>query len=100
MDRTMHRAQILLEREQHRALVEIAHRESRSMSDVVREIVRAYLEAREGDDFWRRRATALQRLEQLREAAGERYGVYCGDLVEEIREEREADAARVWRVEP
>ena len=37
------RAQLLLEPEQHRALTEIAQREGRSMSDVVREMVREQL---------------------------------------------------------
>ncbi len=35
----MYRAQILLEPEQHRALVEIARREKRSLSEVIREMV-------------------------------------------------------------
>lgn len=35
----MHRTQILLEPEQHKALTEIARREKRSLSDVVREML-------------------------------------------------------------
>lgn len=35
----MYRAQILLEPEQHRILTEIARRENRSLSDVVREMI-------------------------------------------------------------
>ena len=35
----MHRTQILLESEQHRALTEIARQEQRSLSDLVREMV-------------------------------------------------------------
>ena len=35
----MYRAQILLDPEQHKTLVEIAHQEKRSLSDVVRKMV-------------------------------------------------------------
>jgi hypothetical protein len=41
----MYRAQILLEPEQHRLLSEIARRENRSMSEVVREMLQKQLEA-------------------------------------------------------
>ncbi len=42
----MHRTQILLEQEQHKALTAIAQRENRSLSDVVREMLRKQLEER------------------------------------------------------
>jgi predicted CopG family antitoxin len=42
----MHRTQILLEQEQHEALKEIALREKRSLSDVVREMLQKQLEER------------------------------------------------------
>ena len=41
----MYRTQILLEPEQHKALVEIAHQEKRSLSDVVRQMLQAQLDA-------------------------------------------------------
>ena len=50
------RTQILLEPEQHSALVEIAHLEKRSISDVVRSIVDHYLNSR-SEDAQKRRAT-------------------------------------------
>jgi predicted DNA-binding protein len=40
----MHRTQILLEPQQHKALTEIAQREKRSLSDVVREMLEKQLE--------------------------------------------------------
>jgi uncharacterized protein with PIN domain len=43
----MHRAQIILEEEQHTALAEIARQENRSISEIVREMVRAGLLARQ-----------------------------------------------------
>jgi metal-responsive CopG/Arc/MetJ family transcriptional regulator len=42
----MHRTQILLEQEQHKALTAIARRENRSLSDVVREMLQKQLEER------------------------------------------------------
>jgi hypothetical protein len=42
----MHRTQILLEPAQHAELTEIADRERRSLSDLVREMLRLQLEAR------------------------------------------------------
>ena len=42
----MYRTQILLEPEQHTVLVEIAHHEKRSLSDVVREMLQKQLEER------------------------------------------------------
>jgi len=42
----MYRTQILLEPEQHKALVEIAQREKRSLSDLVREMLQTQLEER------------------------------------------------------
>ncbi len=42
----MHRTQILLEPEQHKALAEIARRERRSISDLIREMLQKQLEER------------------------------------------------------
>lgn len=50
----MQRTQVLLEPEQHQALTEIARRENRSLSDVVREMVKNQLEERRERDGLRR----------------------------------------------
>lgn len=47
----MYRTQILLEPEQHNALAEIARREKRSLSDVVRSMLQMQLEARKKLDL-------------------------------------------------
>jgi len=47
----MYRTQILLESEQHKALAEIARREKRSLSDVVREMLQKQLEERMKQDL-------------------------------------------------
>ena len=43
MQQAKYRAQILLEPEQHEALAQVAQQENRSISDLVREIVREWL---------------------------------------------------------
>ena len=96
---TLHRAQLLLESEQHEALADIAKQEGRSISDLVREIVRHHLaeRAREAQSF-----TALQAVEQLtqiRATLREEHGIYQGDFLAEVRAEWEKDAERVWRGE-
>jgi predicted CopG family antitoxin len=48
---TMYRTQILIEPEQHKALAEIARREKRSLSDVVREMLQEQLEERKKLDL-------------------------------------------------
>ena len=55
----MYRAQIILEEEQHTALVEMARLEGRSISEIVREMVRAGLLARQRQQI-RRAVRELQ----------------------------------------
>jgi hypothetical protein len=100
MSKRMYRAQILLEPEQHKVLVEIADRENRSISDVVREILREYFARRQETVRLERELTALKRLHQIREDGIERYGVYQGDLIADSRAGRDDDFERVWRGEP
>jgi Arc/MetJ-type ribon-helix-helix transcriptional regulator len=93
---TKYRAQILLEPEQHASLAAIARRQQRSISEVVREIVRLYLEQQEEVEFWHRQSQAMDRLAAIRSRAADQQGVYPGDLVNEAREEQEQAAGRVW----
>ena len=88
---TLYRAQILLEPEQHEALKGIAQEEDRSISEVVREIVRQHLAEQEGDIQMQRELQALQDLAQTRTQLREQHGVYQGDLLAEVRAEREQD---------
>jgi metal-responsive CopG/Arc/MetJ family transcriptional regulator len=69
MAERLHRTQILLEPAQHRALTEIAQRQQRSVSEVVREIVQEKLAA---EDWAREKElqdylVALERIRQHRE---------------------------------
>ena len=96
---TKYRAQILLEPEQHEALANVARRENRSISDVVREILREWLDQQDHETQRQRELQALEELTQLRLKIQEKHGIYTGDLLEEARAERDADIERVWRGE-
>ncbi len=90
----LERVQILLEAKQRRALVRIAKREGRSVSDILREMVELGLEQRaQKSEKWKQ---ALTRLRQVR-AANQPRGLYTGDLVAEARAERDRRNEAVWR---
>lgn len=99
MAERLYRAQILLEKEQHEVLAEMAEAQDRSISDLVREIIDDYLSQREEDNQLERELEALHRLREIREEARKRYGVYQGDLIREVREERDQDLDRIWKGE-
>jgi predicted CopG family antitoxin len=94
----MHRTQILLEPEQHQALGQIARREGRSVSDVVRKLVQQALEQREEERqaTIARRMVAMERIRQHREEIlAERGGKPLDfDVVEAINQAREEQDAR------
>jgi predicted DNA-binding protein len=96
---TMHRAQILLEPEQHQALAEIAHQHGRSISDLVREIINQHLA---DNETGLRREQAIQAIEEMaatRKQIQEEHGVYQEDLLNEIRDERQIEIEGTWREE-
>lgn len=99
MSERYHRAQILLEPEQHDRMRHIARREDRSISDVARQVIGIGLEVLAQDDEARlhRRRLALENLRAIREAARARYGTYEGDPVAEARSERERRSEAVRR---
>ncbi len=94
---TLHRAQLLLEAEQHQALMEIAEREGRSISDLVREIVRHHLDERSREAQILKALQAIDQMTQVRARLRERYGTYQGDPQDEVRGEWENDIERIWR---
>jgi Arc/MetJ-type ribon-helix-helix transcriptional regulator len=96
---TLHRAQILLESEQHRTLAEIAEQEGRSISDLVREIVRLYLDERSQQAQNLNALQAIERLTQIRAGLQEEHGIFQGDPLAEVRAEWEEDVERIWRGE-
>ena len=94
---TKYRAQILLEPEQHDALAEAALRENRSISNLVREIVNEWIQEQEPESIWRKREAALNSLRTIREEIENAYGVYQGDIIEEIRSGRDEDLEDIWQ---
>ena len=96
MPQPLHRTQILLESAQHAALTRMARDQGRSLSDLVREIVRRELEHRasaEAAELERR----LEGLEGIRQHRGEvlaRLGgrpldLDVAALIRDLREERD-----------
>lgn len=89
---------ILLEPEQHRALSEIARRQGRSISGLVREIVQEYLDGPQ--DCRQQDLDIIRALARTRQQLEAEHGVLGVDLLTRVRAEREQDADRVWRDEP
>lgn len=97
----LQRAQILLEARQRKTLAQIARDEGRSISDVVRELIRLGLEARSGNPAvrWQRRTRILNRAAEQRAAMRRRRGgqplaIDPAALLNAIREERDGDFSR------
>jgi len=99
MTQPLHRTQVLLEPLQHQELTRIAARENRSLSDLLREIVRNELERKREDDE-RVRAERLEAIEQIRRnrrrAVGSGEVEATPDSVELLREAREERAEELW----
>ncbi len=91
----MKRSQVILDDDNDRRLRELAAREGKSISEIVRQILDAYFAERERKE--REKALeVLRTLDQIREQTA-RYGVYEGDPVNEARDERDAEVEDVWR---
>lgn len=84
-----HRTQLFLEQDQYREVARLAGIQSRTISDVVRELVDQGLEARE-----RNVEERLQLLDDLAEL-GREIGPIAGDPLGEVREERQQELGRV-----
>ncbi len=95
----LHRTQLLLEPDQHRALAEIAAQERRSISDVVRGIIREKLAAQDQDlETRRRRGRALiERVRRLREQILDDRGgkPIETDFLQELDDAREERTRRI-----
>ena len=109
MPEKKHRTQILLEPEQHEALAEIARRERRSLSDVVRGMLREQLEQRQRESGQlpsaqdvERQLQALERIREHRAAILARRGgkPLDFDVVEEINRAREERTEEILGIRP
>ncbi len=89
-----YRAQILLEPEQHKTLAEIAAREKRSVSDVVREAVAEYVTTHTKESIRERRLRGLEEINKFREKilserGGKPIDIDVVELIHQMREERD-----------
>ncbi len=98
MTTRMLRTQILLEPEQHRALAELAQAETRSLSDLIRDLLKAQLAQRDhGQHAQRQRQLAkLEQIRLHRQEVLERRGAAANlpdpaNLLEQLRDERDAE---------
>ncbi len=94
----MHRAQILINREQHKALAKIARKEGTSISEIVRQAVQDGLDARLAEVLKQKRLDDLARVQEHRQALLSRLGgqpleVDIAKTLEKIREERQDELA-------
>lgn len=95
MNERMYRAQILLDPQQRRRLEEIARREGKSISAVTRQVIDAGLETMDNEvEVWKKRS---QILADLRKRRQQQPFEYNGNLVDEIRQERDDDMRQIWR---
>ncbi len=90
----MHRAQILLEPEQHQELAEIARESGTSISEIVRRAVRRWLDERSEEGALRQRLEALEqvrshRAEILRRRDGKALEIDLAEMIEQMREQRD-----------
>jgi len=90
----MHRAQILLEPDQHQKLAEIAQHEGTSISEIVRTAVQEWLDERKEDEILRKRLEALELIDQHRQAIlarrkGKPLEIDLATTIEEVRGERD-----------
>lgn len=89
----MHRAQILLDPEQHDALAEIARRDGTSISEIVRTAVDTWLEEHWQEESTLKQLEALKIIRAHRQALldrreGQPLNFDPADLIERMREER------------
>jgi metal-responsive CopG/Arc/MetJ family transcriptional regulator len=96
---TLYRTQVLLEPEQHQALAAIARQQGRSLSEMLRRIVQAYLDEQSHQARLQRELQAIETLTQIRKQIQESRGVYGQNWLDEVRSERDRDFERIWKGE-
>jgi len=90
------RTQVLFDEDTLRKLKAAAEEQQRSLSDLVRELVKIGLEHQRRQELERFEAV-MEKLRQIREANAARYGEVPPDLLEQIREERAREIEeRLW----
>jgi hypothetical protein len=95
---TLDRMQILIERDQHQKLAEMARRKGRSASDLVREWVREGIAEEDCESRKERIRETMKRLDRFRAEFVAEHGVLNVDPIEEVRRESEEEIDRM--IEP
>ncbi len=94
--RELVRVQILLDKNDHSELHEVAKGQGKSLSEILRELVHRYLEEQrqaESEQF----RHILARLREIRERNATEYGVYEGEILQDVREEYEREQEERWQ---
>lgn len=90
------RVQVMLDKSDQDELRKIAQEQGKSVSELLRELVRRYLEEQRRAESEQFRRT-LAKLREIRERNAARYGVYEGDLMREVREDYEREQEEKWQ---
>jgi hypothetical protein len=88
---TLHRAQILLDKQQHLRLEELARESGRSMSEVVRQIMDEHFDKLSANEATRDALAALDELDQMRAGIEARQGMLDSSALDESRDERDRE---------
>lgn len=91
------RVQVMLDKSDQIELHEIAQKEGKSVSEILRELVRRYLEEQHRAESEQFRHT-LAKLREIRERNAAKYGVYEGDIMRDVREEHEREQEEKWQL--
>ncbi|MEW6181004.1 MAG: ribbon-helix-helix protein, CopG family [Chloroflexota bacterium] len=89
------RVQVMLDKSDQVELHEIAREQGKSVSEILRELVRRYLEEQRRAESEQFRRT-LAKLREIRERTAAQYGVYEGDILRDVREEYEREQEEKW----
>lgn len=90
------RVQVMLDKSDQDELRKIAQEQGKSVSELLRELVRRYLEEQRRAESEQFRRT-LAKLREIRERNAARYGAYEGDLMREVREDYEREQEEKWQ---
>ncbi len=89
------RVQVMLDKSDQVELHEIAKEQGKSVSEILRELVRRYLEEQRRAEREQFRRT-LAKLREIRERTAAEYGVYEGNILVDVREEYEREQEEKW----
>jgi hypothetical protein len=92
----LHRAQILLDKDQHAQLERLARESGRSISDLTREIVAAFLAQASEEEAARRSLAALEGLATIRTRIETQHGLVPAGLLEDERGGRGPEVKLEW----